>query len=292
MSGSDVPLRTRRDGGGSGLERSLPMSIGVSPTKGLVGLQPTPDVEGLSQPVGSARLGRPAPVGQINSLPLPVLVQGGVTQGGVALQGSGVLQNVVASEYEFLQCTGDFKPADVASRKLIRSHVMRNYFQEKRNQANVLSSATSASTVSAKNKLKGRWRLEPSHAKESKRLDESSGQRRDSAVSRGGSKTTATASRKTSRGEDVEESVELLNPLNTYEVQRSESYELVSQRVVLEQFEASPWDPFNALPVKTGGRVDRLLTFCKFTAHRDPPCLFEHTPFPQAQSIPISRSYC
>ncbi|KAE9966982.1 hypothetical protein BLS_006647 [Venturia inaequalis] len=63
--------------------------------------------------------------------------------------------------YEFLHVRGDgFKPVDVASRKLIRSHVMRNYFQEKNKKAGSNdSSATSAETVNSRDKLKGRWRL-------------------------------------------------------------------------------------------------------------------------------------
>ncbi|TID15077.1 hypothetical protein E6O75_ATG08330 [Venturia nashicola] len=64
-------------------------------------------------------------------------------------------------EYEFLRFGGNgSKSADVVSRKLIRSHVMRNYFQEKNKKSSSNdSSATSAGTVNSRDKLKGRWRL-------------------------------------------------------------------------------------------------------------------------------------
>jgi hypothetical protein len=173
------------------------------------------------------------------------------------------VEQPAAPEYEFLQCTGDFKPVDVASRRLIRSHVMRNYFQEKRNQANTLSSASSASTVSARDKLKGRWRLGNTKQQEE---GQSSAQRR-------GSKASASSSRKNSHQSTTVDSpgattLELLNPAETNRRASTSQIEaLISRSTILEQFEAHRIDPFNALPIRTGKRVDRLLSFCKFILH-------------------------
>jgi hypothetical protein len=166
-----------------------------------------------------------------------------------------------APEYEFLQCTGDFKPVDVASRKLIRSHVMRNYFQEKRHQANTQSSASSASTVNARDKLKGRWRLGATKQQDD---GQSSTQRRGSRAS------ASLPSRKNSQQSippnTTRDTSELLG---TAEANRrastSQVEALIRRSSVLEQFEAHRIDPFNALPIQTSKRVDRLMSFCKFT---------------------------
>jgi hypothetical protein len=161
-------------------------------------------------------------------------------------------------EYEFLQCTGDFKPVDVASRKLIRSHVMRNYFQEKRYQANTLSSASSASTVNARDKLKGRWRLGPTKQQEH-------GQ---SSIQQKGIKAGA-SSRKSSQksifSDDAKATTQASGPADvSRRASTSQIEEMMRSSICLEQFEAHRIDPFNALPIKTSKRVDRLMSFCKF----------------------------
>ncbi|KAF2423725.1 hypothetical protein EJ08DRAFT_440158 [Tothia fuscella] len=170
-----------------------------------------------------------------------------------------------ASDFEFLQCTGnDFKPFDVTSRRLIRSHVMKNYCQEKRSQATTLSSASSASTMNARNKLKRRWRLDSS----SKMLDDvqSNTQQRPSKTCSSASRGNSQQSR--SRGE-------LGEPLGSVEsdkaqrrrfgVSMSQLEELTLRHTTLEQFQAERIDPFNTLPVQTGKRVDRLMSF--YTIH-------------------------
>jgi hypothetical protein len=174
---------------------------------------------------------------------------------------------VPAAEYEFLQCTGDFKPVDVASRRLIRSHVMKNYFQEKRNQANTLSSASSASTVNSRDKLKGRWRLGTAKQQED-------GQ---PLPQRRGSKASA-SSRKNSQqiNQDADApraTTELLDPSEAHRrASTSQIEHLMRRNTLLEQFEAHRIDPFNALPIQTGKRVDRLMNFCTlFVISLTPP---------------------
>lgn len=272
MIRDDVHDRIRRGEYAKGLEDSVPGDKTVGIGDPMV-RRPMLTGKDLSQP---HRAAMQAPVDQIYSLSSSRVVEDGLARGGVVQQGSGVAQT--APEYEFLQCTGDFKPVDVASRRLIRSHVMRNYFQEKRNQANGLSSASSASTVNAKDKLKGRWRLDPplSTSKESIQSNDlttprrASTNRRDSAVSRRESKlsTSTSGSRKNSREEAVsEERVVLLNSFESHGNEKSGLDGLTPWNLALEQFEASSWDPFNTLPMKTGKRVDRLLTFCKSLLH-------------------------
>jgi hypothetical protein len=194
---------------------------------------------GRDEPEGGPALNKEEPIALPVRQPMPV-------------------EQPAAPEYEFLQCTGDFKPVDVASRRLIRSHVMRNYFQEKRNQANTLSSASSASTVNARDKLKGRWRLGNTTQHEE-------GQ---SSTVRRGSKASASSSRKNSQQSNQVDSpratVELLNPAEVNRRASTSQIEaLMSRSTVLEQFEAYRVDPFNALPIPTSKRVDRLLNFCK-----------------------------
>lgn len=171
------------------------------------------------------------------------------------------VQGHVVSEFEFLQCTGDdFKPVDVAARRLIRSHVMKNYFQEKRTQANTLSSASSASTVNSRDKLKGRWRLD------------SSKQQEDSAQRRGSKNGTSSSppknSQQSAQDGSSSDATELLSGHALESGRASSQIKALTQRSdLLERFQANRIDPFNCLPIQTGKRIDRLMSFCEFSLH-------------------------
>jgi hypothetical protein len=170
------------------------------------------------------------------------------------------VQGPVVSEFEFLQCTGDdFKPVDVAARKLIRSHVMKNYFQEKRTQANTLSSVSSASTVSSRDKLKGRWRLDSS------KQQEDAASRRGSGTSPSSSSSSRKNSEQSTQDEAYGDATDLLSPRAQHKGESFSQLAALTQRnTFLEQFQANRIDPFNCLPIQTGKRVDRLMTFCEW----------------------------
>jgi hypothetical protein len=163
-------------------------------------------------------------------------------------------------EYEFLQVTGEFKPVDVASRRLIRSHVMRNYFQEKNKKSNSQSSASSAETVQAKDKLKGRWRL--GSASQAEGGEPSTPRRR--------SKGNAVLSRRNSEqcpSRDSRKNSDTIDPalLNNQLITRDDFTPLASTPS-LELFQTYRLDPFDTLPVQGrdgGDGLNRVLHFCE-----------------------------
>jgi hypothetical protein len=175
---------------------------------------------------------------------------------GASISVTGGSTPLPISEYRFLQLNeGDYKPTDSASRKLIRSHVMRNYFQEKKIQSEDTSLANSASTVNSKDKLKGRWRL--------------------------GTQVLSVAQVREKGAEDTERSQQdLLASTALDEVhQQPLPLELVSHSARtsatlngalrdraphMEFFQANVRDPFDSMPVATSNpRTNRLMYFCK-----------------------------
>jgi hypothetical protein len=169
---------------------------------------------------------------------------------------------VNATTYQFLHCEKDFKPVDIATRQLIRSHVMHNHFQEKGSSATLLSSISSASTVSAGKNLKRRWRLSQSStvqrsstSQNEKKLDDSSlavkNDERFQTTKNIPEGTVDQLKPQVAGGRDI------LSQIGTSAV--------ISN--VLEQFETHRLNPFNSLPITTGKRVDRLVNFCTFIIH-------------------------
>lgn len=179
-----------------------------------------------------------------------------VSRRSIELPGPGMLTGVEsivsAPEYEFLQVNeGRYKPADTASRKLIRSHVMRNYFQEKKAQTNGVSSANSASAVIAKDKLKGRWRL----GKQELPGDEPQPRR---------PKPGEASQRAPVPHSPSVTSYKFPPPLDYLENGWASSEKLILYTSPLEQFQANIIDPFDSLPVATSGhRTNRLVHFCR-----------------------------
>lgn len=174
---------------------------------------------------------------------------------------SGIAAIVSATipEYKFLQLNeGAYKPTDSAARKLIRSHVMRNYFQEKGTHSEDISLANSASTVNAKDKLKGRWRLgkQPLPIATKQVTEEKGGKQADS--SQLGPRILSTL-------QQVQKSPlppELLSH-NTRTLP-SQNDIIVSTAPHLEMFQASVRDPFDSMPVAASNpRTNRLMHFCK-----------------------------
>lgn len=168
------------------------------------------------------------------------------------------------AEYKFLQLNeGAYKPTDSAARKLIRSHVMRNYFQEKKTQSEDTSLANSASTVIAKNNLKGRWRLgKQSATADGKQVDESKATKHNKLLQEHDDRLPQAGANKypllhaehpfvlSSNGSDSDGS-----PLNT---------------PPLEIFQVNVRDPFDSMPIATSNpRTNRLMHFCK----SDDPCV-------------------
>jgi hypothetical protein len=163
-------------------------------------------------------------------------------------------------EYRFLQLSeGDFKPSDSAARKLIRSHVMRNYFQEKRTQSEDTSLTNSASTVIAKNKLKGRWRLgkqplpvEPKRVIERKEVKDA--------------ERAQKCSRTPSAAEEVQHSPLSIEHSSYFtQISTYDNGAILPKTPHLEMFQASVRDPFNSMPVAASNpRTNRLMHFCEY----------------------------
>jgi hypothetical protein len=176
-------------------------------------------------------------------------------------------------DYEFLHVSGDgFKPVDVASRKLIRSHVMRNYFQEKNKNTSNVSSATSAETVNSRDKLKGRWRLgaaETSNGRPPPTPRRKSSNKTTTSSSSGG------ASRRSSQQIPLDETIEEFGDRYDPATDRSCTTQPLPQLVTrddlamipnfsIEQFQCSQVEPFNALPIDTSrASTNRIVHFCK-----------------------------
>ena len=177
-------------------------------------------------------------------------------------------------DYEFLHVSGDgFKPVDVASRKLIRSHVMRNYFQEKNKKSSNDSSVTSAETVNSRDKLKGRWR---------RGAAESSAGRPPAPRRKSSNKTTTSnssggASRRSSQhlplDEAAEEFGDRYDPITDRSCTTQPLPQLVTQDDLamipsfsIEQFQCTPVEPFNVLPIDTSRTsTNRIVHFCKLS---------------------------
>ncbi|KAE9966372.1 hypothetical protein EG328_008987 [Venturia inaequalis] len=177
--------------------------------------------------------------------------------------------------YEFLHVRGDgFKPVDVASRKLIRSHVMRNYFQEKNKKAGSNdSSATSAETVNSRDKLKGRWRLGAVDGRPP------APRRKSSTKS-----TTSTSSGGTSERscqqfpvleDTAEEFGDRYDPITDRSCTTQPFPELVTRddlamrpAILIERFQCSQVEPFNALPISTTRpSTNRIVHFYSHSFH-------------------------
>jgi hypothetical protein len=184
-------------------------------------------------------------------------------------------------DYEFLHVSGDgFKPVDATSRKLIRSHVMRNYFQEKNKKSNNDSSTTSAETVNARDKLKGRWRLgaaESSDGRPPAPRRKSSNKTTTSSSSGG---TSRRSSQQIPLDEAPEEFGDRYDPLTDRSCTTQPFPQLVTRDDLamipsfsIEQFQCSQVEPFNVLPIETSRRgVNRIVHFCKlqFLFHATP----------------------
>jgi hypothetical protein len=163
-----------------------------------------------------------------------------------------------SQESKFLHVTSDFKPVDMVSRQLIRSHVMRNYGQEKNKKTNSLTSPTSVEVVSARDKLKGRWRLgagEPIGGQQATTWPKSKGK-------------MASSSRRSSQQSTKDEIV--LELKDVHDSPSNRMTQLVTKNVVsilprfsIEQFQCHQVDPFKAAPVNTSNRTNRLFHFCK-----------------------------
>lgn len=177
-------------------------------------------------------------------------------------------------DYEFLHVSGDgFKPVDVASRKLIRSHVMRNYFQEKnKKSSNNDSSATSAETVSSRDKLKGRWRLGAADAADGR----PPAPRRKSSIKTTTSNSSSNTSRKSSHqipllDDTAEEFEDRYDPITDRSCTTQPFLELITRDDLamiptfsIEQFQCSQVEPFNSLPISTSRpSTNRIVHFCK-----------------------------
>lgn len=177
-------------------------------------------------------------------------------------------------DYEFLHVSGDgFKPVDVASRKLIRSHVMRNYFQEKNKKSNHDSSATSAETVNSRDQLKGRWRLGAAEAKNGR---PPAPRRKSSSNKTTTSSTSGGTSRRSSQqipdlDDTAEEFADRYDPITDRSCTTQPFPELITRDDLamiptfsIEQFQCSQVEPFNALPISTSRpSTNRIVHFCK-----------------------------
>lgn len=173
-------------------------------------------------------------------------------------------------EYEFLHVHGDgLKPVDVASRKLIRSHVMRNYFHEKNKKSGGNdSSATSAETVNSRDKLKGRWRLGADGRPPAPR--------RKSSTKTSNSSSSGGTSRRSSQqipvlDDTAEEFADRYDPITDRSCATQPLPELITgddlamrPTIPIEQFQCSQVEPFNVLPISTSRRsTNRIVHFCE-----------------------------
>ncbi|KIW02106.1 uncharacterized protein PV09_06596 [Verruconis gallopava] len=167
---------------------------------------------------------------------------------------SSIVTSAPTLEYRFLQLTdGDFKPMDSASRKLIRSHVMRNHFQEMKVQLGDLSHANSTSTVSSKDRLKGRWRLakQPS-VRGTKQVNSNDDK----------SKETSGLSASLSLSEIVDWPAPVKYTGSHTQVKTFHGDGLAHNVPRLEAFQANVRDPFDSMPVATSNpRTNRLMHF-------------------------------
>lgn len=176
-------------------------------------------------------------------------------------------------EYEFLHVSGaGFKPVDVASRKLIRSHVMKNYFQEKNKKSSNDSSTTSAETVNARDKLKGRWRLTAAEAADGR----PPAPRRKSSTKTTTSSSSGGTSRRSSQQipvleDTAEEFGDQYDPITDQSCMTQTFPELITRDDLamiptfsIEQFQCSQVEPFDALPISTSRpSTNRIVHFCK-----------------------------
>lgn len=183
-------------------------------------------------------------------------------------------------EYDFVLSTGSKKSVDADARRTIRSRVMRNYLQEKRGQKQNVSFVNSDSTVKAGTNLKGRFRLKSREQQEEEVRNPRLSRRRKSPP---GSRDTPSTSREDSSSPYTTTVLAITNaivpnqdqdvtpgsPTGVIQAGSTEPDEAFSNTVAtIPRFQENRLDPFNALPVPGGPRLERLLYYCEYSGRR------------------------
>ncbi|KAF2101228.1 hypothetical protein NA57DRAFT_72670 [Rhizodiscina lignyota] len=160
-----------------------------------------------------------------------------------------------AVDYEFFMSTGKPETVGGASRRTIRSHVMRNFFHQRVAAIEEQSHQSSASTVKAKQNLKGRFRLDKSGAAK-KRTDKVGNGSPENA----GAKVSS-QSEQGSRFSDVADSGGDLDTGNISVSTGSMEANNLTSTPIIPRYMAQRIDPFDALPIKSGPRVETLIYY-------------------------------
>jgi len=170
-------------------------------------------------------------------------------------------------DYEFFISTGQVEQVAKDARKTLRSHVMRNYIQQKNANPSALdapSAAISSETAKSKSSLKGRFRLAPVASQAGRGAPNSQKEYQTAlnkqSARKGRSPESANA------GDSAGAPASAPQPGDVVSFSRASAkttFDIAQETITLRPLSADLLvNPFDTLPVPNNIRVERLIYFC------------------------------